>query len=185
MHVEIDPAERQASTTDEEIALRLRKAYFHIAAVLDLPFDTPIDGQVLHFVGPDIRTAMRHLTPIASRYIQDQIGVEATRTARQRRELTRRLLDACSHPTPQTLILPRHLGGLDHADPDAILAQLHDLLATLTLTYVEGLSALADRLDAPRGQGITNIMVRCGEEIASRPADMIASALARAESQDD
>ena len=65
LHVAIDTPERQPGGADEDISLRLRKAYFHVVAVLDWPIDTLI----VHVMGPEIRTAMRHLTPIVSGFM--------------------------------------------------------------------------------------------------------------------
>ena len=165
LHVAIDTPERQPGGTDEDIPLRLRKAYFHVVAVLDWPIDTLI----VHVMGPEIRTAMRHLTPIVSGFMHDPTSTEATRTSQRPVEASRKLLDAVSHPTPQILIHPRHLGGLGHTEPGPCFTSLYGLLADLTFSYAVALGALADRLEAPSGPDITDIIVRCGEEIASVP----------------
>ena len=165
LHVAIDTPERQAAAADEGISLRLRKAYFHVAAVLDWPIDTLI----VHVMGPEIRTAMRHLTPIVSEFLYDLTSTGATRTSQRPAEASRRLLDAVSHPTPQVLIHPRHLGGLAHAEPGPCLTLLYGLLADLTFSYATALGALAERLNDSKMQDITAIIVRCGEELASVP----------------
>ena len=165
LHVAIDTPERQAAAADEGISLRLRKAYFHVVAVLDWPIDTLI----VHVMGPEIRTAMRHLTPIVSEFLDDPTSAESTRTSERPGEASRRLLDAVSHPTPQVLIHPRHLGGLAHAEPGPCFTLLYGLLADLTFSYATALGALAERLNDSRVQDVTAIIVRCGEEMASVP----------------
>ena len=165
LHVAIDTPERQAAAADEGLSLRLRKAYFHVVAVLDWPIDTLI----VHVMGPEIRTAMRHLAPIVSEFLYDPTSSGATRTFERPGEASRRLLETVSHPTPQVLIHPRHLGGLAHAEPGPCFTLLYGLLADLTFSYATALGALAERLNDSKMQDITAIIVRCGEELASVP----------------
>lgn len=60
IHLTIDYPERTGTNSETELVLRLRKVFFHIRAVTNWPVDTDI----LHVMGPDIRAAMEHLDPI-------------------------------------------------------------------------------------------------------------------------
>ena len=164
-HTKIDAPERRPCDVDADISLRLRKSYFHINAIIAWPVDTLI----IHVMGPDIRTAQRQLDPIVSDFLQNPSSATRIRVPRTSHTSSRSLLGSVSHPTPQTLIHPRHLGGLDHAETIPCLAVLFHSLAELTLNYSTALGALADRLDRGDMQELADILARAKDEIASAP----------------
>ncbi len=98
LHIRIDLPERQLNP-DSETALRLRKAYYHIRAVVGWPVDTLI----LHVVGPDVRAAQSHLYPIVSRFLHEPTDAGSTTSARRNHKSSRTQLVAFSHPSPQVL----------------------------------------------------------------------------------
>lgn len=163
LHAQIDQPEQ---ITDRDLtALRLRKAYHHIRAVIGWPVDTLI----LHAMGPDIRAAQSHLYPIVSQYLHESNGGNEPATARGNLEFSRTLLEAFSHPSPQVLIRRRHQGGLAPGYIIECLATLAILLAELTDNYCTALGALAQELGNGDSAALLEVFQRIGNEIDSIP----------------
>ena len=162
-HLTIDTPERVASEAESATSLRLRKVYFHIQAVMSWPIDTLI----VHVMGPDIRTAQRHLEPIATEFLSSPSSRVRTNDSERMRDTSSSLLDAVSHPTAQTLILPRHRGGLGDTDLIVCLAELVSLLGGLAGNYSAALGKLTDEFGISETPELLDIMTRLTDVFAS------------------
>ena len=172
LHVQIDRPERQPDL-DADTALRLRKAYHHIRAVIGWPVDTLI----LHAMGPDIRTAQSHLYPIVTRFLHEPTTIGDTDPVRGNFEFSRKLLEAFSHPSPQVLIRSRHQGGLAPGSVIECLTTLFKLLAELAVNYYSALEALAHDLGNGDSAALHEVFQRIHDEIEPAPIDDILEAI--------
>ena len=164
LHVRIDQPERQPGL-HADTALRLRKAYHHIRAIIGWPVDTLI----LHAMGPDIRAAQSHLYPIVISFLHEPGYPDDLAPVRGNFELSRELLDAFSHPSPQVLLRPRHLGGLEPGSVIERMATLFRLLGELALNYCTALDALANELGNGDSTELIEMSQRIHAEIESTP----------------
>ena len=106
MHTTIDAPAQQASDVNTDISFRLRKAYFHVDAILAWPIDTLI----VHVMGPEIRTALRYLEPIVSEFLQDSVQRQRSdRTARASRDF--KYTAECLGPSDDADIDPISVSG--------------------------------------------------------------------------
>ena len=164
LHAQIDQPEQ---LTDRDVtALRLRKAYSHVKAVIGWPVDTLI----LHAMGPDIRAAQSHLHPIVSQFLYGSDDGDDATSARDSVKFSRPLLEAFSHPSPQVLIRRRHQGGLAPGSVIECLATLAILLAELAGNYCTALCALAQELGNGDSAALLEVLQRIGNEIDSMPS---------------
>lgn len=173
IHTAIDEPERSVPENDSDVSLRLRKAYFHITAVLCWPIDTLI----VHVMGPDIRTAQRHLDPIVSEFLHDASSGEGPDAERRSRKASTSLLGAVCHPTPQILIHSRHVGGLAPQDPIPCLAALLVMLAALVVNYCTALQALAARMAIGNLPVLADVQLRIQDMMVSVSAKDFLKAL--------
>lgn len=173
MHTTIDAPAQQASDVNTDISFRLRKAYFHVDAILAWPIDTLI----VHVMGPEIRTALRYLEPIVSEFLQDSSSANGAIAQLERRETSSTLLNVLVHPTTQTLIRSRYRGGLAPGESILCLAELYGLLAKLTINYGVALEALADQFGRGATQELADIMAQVSDEMASAPLNELRECL--------
>ena len=169
IHLTIDYPERTVGNSESEYVLSLRKVSFHVQAITSWPVATDI----LHVMGPDIRAAGEQLEPLVVRSVYN--GSSNGDLIRRRRFYAERdkRLAVFSHPTPQTLIQDRVIGGLGKADSIVCLYQLYVLLTGLGVDYGLGLSEIAVELDDPRLSKVVDVIKRLKADCTSFSSDAV------------
>ena len=171
LHTRVDRPEH--SDPVAETALRLRKAYHHIRAVIGWP----VNDLILHAMGPDVRSAQAHLRPIVAEFLDEPSRAGRPDAVRPSRDSNRKLLEALCHPSPQVLIRPQHRGGLAPGGHVMNLATVFLLLAELACNYNTALGALTQALDSGETSTLLDLMQRAQVEIDSAPIDQLVESL--------
>ena len=160
IHMAIDYPGRVVASTEPEYIFRLRKVLFHVQAIISWPVDTDI----LHVMGPDIRAARKQLGPMVND--QSYSGNAKVSSPRRHKNFDRGMdkLARFSHPTPAILIHARDIGGLGRANSIVCLYELYIWLCLMVTEYGLGLSFVADLLDRSKQQEIFAVINRAKPE---------------------
>lgn len=155
-HLAIDHSESVLTDSEHESVLPLRKASLHIQAITSWPVDTDI----LHVMGPDIRAASEQLEPSVQKHVYSDSEESVLIAGRRYISKRDQYLEVFSHPTPQVLIRPQHVGGLGRVDVIVPLYKLYELLNGLVCDYGSGLAVLVAALDPSRESEILAVLNR-------------------------
>ena len=160
IHLSMDYPRRKVANSEPESILRLRKVFFHVQAIISWPVDTDI----LHVMGPDIRAAREQLKHVVD---------DKTHERHNNSNLTKRLknpgsaadeLSNFSHPNAVLLLQSQDVGGLGNSDPILCLLKLYIWLGVMVVEYGLGLGFVAELLDGSKQPDILAVINRVRAE---------------------
>ena len=160
IHLSMDYPRRKVANSEPESVLRLRKVFYHVQAIISWPVDTDI----LHVMGPDLRAAREQLKHVVGDQAHDR---------HNNSNLTKRLknlgsaaddLSNFSHPNAVLLVQSRDVGGLGNLYPILCLLKLYVWLGVMVVEYGLGLSFVAEVLDRSKQPDILAVINRVRAE---------------------
>ena len=130
-HLKLDPPDGQFGESEKDLAIRLRKVFYHVRAMAQWP----VDMLTLHLVAPDARAALGQLGPMVRGIVGEGFKDGAGRLVP---------LEQFCHPSPQQLVQGLDRGGFSETDEVLYCVRLHGMLAGLAVSYGLCLATLAD-----------------------------------------
>ncbi|MCY3486995.1 MAG: hypothetical protein OXH34_01015 [Bacteroidetes bacterium] len=155
IHLTIDQRARKIERDEPDWVFRLRKICLHVSAIIDWAIN---DEGIEHIIATEIRAAFRQME-VVWEYVPAELLPDNTEDFEILDKESRGILSRFDHPTPQSLLLFSHHGGLRMGNNGLGYLWLSAQMMKLALAYGFALILLAQELGADE----ENIMAQVAE----------------------
>lgn len=155
IHLTIDKPIRRIERDEPEWVFRLRKICLHVSAIIDWGIN---DEGIEHIIATEIRAAFRQME-VVWKHVPVELLPDNIEDFEIVDKESKTILSRFDHPTPQSLLLLSHHGGLRKGKNGLGYLWLSAQIANLVLIYGFALILLAQELGADE----ENIMAQVTE----------------------
>ena len=144
IHLTIDKPTRRIEKDEPAWVFRLRKICLHVSAIIDLAIN---DEGIEHIIASEIRAAFRQME-VVWKHVPEELLPDHTEDFEIVDKESKVIMSRFDHPTPQSLLLFSHHGGLRKGNNGQGCLWLSAQMMQLALTYGFALILLAQELGA-------------------------------------